>query len=125
MTTTTKRTPFIAPAVAGAAEFIEARGAVTISELAEHLAGAGVNLDGDDELTGEELARYRGDKRFAALPVIATGSTEFVLITVALLVNRNVELDFSNPTLVKLIWGGQWDVPAGSKLSRPTAASSG
>jgi hypothetical protein len=40
-------------------------------------------------------------------------------------VNRNVELDFSNPTLVKLIRGGRWDVPAGSKLSRPTAASSG
>ncbi len=90
---------------------IWARGAVTISQLVGHLAWAGVNLDGNDELTGEELAHYRGDKRLAALPVIATGSNEFVLITLALLVNRTVKLDFSNPALVKLIWDGRGNIP--------------
>ena len=109
MTTTTKRTLFIAPLVDAAAEFIEAWGAVTISELAEYLAGSGVDVRGDDELTGEDLAYYRPNRDFAALPVIATGSNEFVLITLALMVNRNVKLDCSNPTLVKLIWGGRWD----------------
>jgi hypothetical protein len=59
---------------------------------------------------------YRRNRDFAALPVIATGSNEFVLITLALLVNRTVELDFSNPTLVKLVWDGRGDV-ACSKLS--------
>jgi hypothetical protein len=104
MTTTEKRSLFIAPLVDAAAEFIKARGAVTISQLALHLAWAGVNVDGEDELTGEQLAYYRRDTYFAALPVITTGSHEFVLITLALLMNRNVELDFSNPGLVKLIW---------------------
>ena len=117
MTTTKKRSLFIARKVDGAAKFIEARGAVTISELAEYLAGTGVDVRGHDGLMGRELARHRGDKRFAALPVIATGSTEFVLIMLALLVNRNVELDLSDPALVKLIWGGRWDEPTGSKLS--------
>ena len=116
MTTTKKRSLFIARKVDGAAEFIEARGAVTISQLAEYLAGAGVNLDGTEKLTGGQLAYYRDDGDFAALPVIATGSTEFVLITLALLVNRNVELDFSDPALVELVWGGRWDVPAGSEF---------
>jgi hypothetical protein len=115
MTTTKKRSLFIARKVDGAAEFIEARGAVTISELAEYLAGTGVDVRGYDGLMGRELARYRGDKRFAALPVIATGSTEFVLIMLALLVNRNVELDLSDPALIKLIWGGRWDEPAERK----------
>jgi hypothetical protein len=63
------------------------------------------------------LAYHRRNRNFSALPIIATGSTEFVLITLALLVNRNVELDFSDPALVKLIWGGRWDEPTGSKLS--------
>lgn len=109
MTTSEKRSLFIAPLVDGAVDFIKARGAVTISELAEYLEDAGVDVRGDDELTGEELAYYRRNNDFAALSVIATGSDQFVLITLALLVNRPVELDFSNPTLIKLIW----DVPAG------------
>lgn len=110
MTTTTKRAPFIAPLVDGAAEFIKTRGAVTISELAAYLAGAGVDVRGDDELTGEELAYYRRNKDFAALPVITTGSQKFMLITLALLVNRQVKLDFSDPALIKLIWDGRGDV---------------
>ena len=117
MATTKKRTLFIAHLVDGAAAFIEARGAVTISELAEYLAGAGVDVRGDDELTGEELAYYRYVRDFAALPVIATGSNEFVLITLALVVNRPVELDSSNPTLIKLIWDRAWAVPD-CKLSK-------
>jgi hypothetical protein len=113
MATTEKRSLFITPLVDGAAEFVEAGGAVTISELAEYQACAGVDVRGDDELTGEELAYHRRDRDFAALPVIATGSTEFVLIALALLVNRNVELDFSNPALIKLVWGGRWDTSRG------------
>jgi hypothetical protein len=103
MTTTEKRTPFISPLVDGAAEFIEARGAVTINELAKYLVSAGVDVRGNDVLTGEELASYWGELDFAPAPVIATGSREFVLITLALLVNRGVDLDCSNPTLVKLV----------------------
>ena len=115
MTTTKKRSLFIARKVDGAAEFIEARGAVTISELAEYLAGTGVDVRGDDGLTGNQLAYHGRDRNFSALPVIATGSTEFVLIMLALLVNRNVELDFSDPALIKLTWGGRWDEPAQRK----------
>jgi hypothetical protein len=125
MTTSEKRSLFIARKVDGAAEFIEAHGAVTISELAKYLAGTGVDVRGDDGLTGRDLALYRGDKRFAARRVIATGSTEFVLIMLALLVNRNVELDLSDPALIKLIWGGRWDEPAERKpreIKTPTGS---
>jgi hypothetical protein len=88
MNTTEKRKPFIAPLVDGAADFIKASGAITISELAEYLAGAGVDVRGDDELTAEQLAYHRCDRDVTELPVIANGTTDFVLITLALLVNR-------------------------------------
>jgi hypothetical protein len=100
--TKTKRTPFIAPLVDGAAKFIEARGAVTIDQLAEYLVGAGVDVRGHDVLNGKQLAHWLGVRDFDALPDVATGSNEFVLITAALFINRNVELDSSDPTLVKL-----------------------
>jgi hypothetical protein len=113
--TETKRSLFIAHLVDGAVDFIKAHGDITISQLADHLAGAGVDVRGVDHLSGQELARYWGQEKFAALPVIATGSNQFLLIALALLVNRDVVLDSSNPTLAKLIWGGRWDVPR-SKL---------
>jgi hypothetical protein len=109
VSTTTERTPFIKPLIDSAAQFIKERGAVTVSELAEHLTAAGVNVRGDAELTGEELAYLRNRQEFLALPVIASGSTEFVRITAALLVNRTVDLDATNPALTKLTWDGRWD----------------
>lgn len=121
MTTSEKRSLFIAPLLDGAVEFIKARGAVTISQLAEHLASAGVNLDGDYKLTGETVAYRLGNGDFLRLPVIATGSYEFVLITSALLVNRRtIRLDLSNPTLVKLTWDGPADVPSADDKTSTT-----
>ncbi|CPR10492.1 hypothetical protein BN971_01881 [Mycobacterium bohemicum DSM 44277] len=56
MSTTRERKPFIAPVIDVAAEFIKKRGAVTVSELAVYLSAVGVNVRGDDEFTGKELA---------------------------------------------------------------------
>jgi hypothetical protein len=109
MSTTTERKPFIAPVVDNAAQFIKKRGAVTVSELAEYLSAAGINVSGDAELTGEELAYRWRRKKFLELPVIASGSIEFVRTIAALLVNRTVDLDASNPALLKLTWDGRWD----------------
>lgn len=109
MSTTTERTPFIAPLVDNAAQFIKEHGAVTVSELAEYLTAAGVNVRGDAELTGEELAYLWDRKQFLGLPAIASGSTEFVRIMAALLVNRTVDLDATNPALAKLTWDGRRD----------------
>jgi hypothetical protein len=119
MSTTTQRKPFIAPLVDGAAQFIKEHAAVTVSELAEYLSAAGVNVCGDYEFTGEELAYFKGRKKshlgrrgvrdFLDLPVIASGSNEFVRTIAALLVNRTVDLDAINPSLLKLTWVGRWD----------------
>jgi len=109
MSTTTERTPFIAPLVDNAAQFIKERGAVTVSELAEHLSAADVTVRGDAELTGEELAYLWDRKQLLALPVIASGSAIFVRIVEALLVNRSVHLDATNPALAKLTWDGRRD----------------
>ena len=109
MSTTTERTPFIAPLVDNAAQFVKERGAVTVSELADHLTTVGVNVRGDAQLTGEKLAYLQRSEKFLALPVICSGSLEFVRITEALLVNRTVELDATNPALLKLTWDGRWD----------------
>jgi hypothetical protein len=112
------RTPFIAPVVDIAAQFIKNRGAVTVSELAVYLSAAGVNVVGDAEFAGEELAYLLGQseelayllgKEVPALPVIASGSTEFVRTIAALLVNRRFDLDATNPALLKLTWDGRWD----------------
>jgi hypothetical protein len=84
------RKPFIAPVVDIAAQFIKQRGAVTVSELAVYLSAAGINVRGDDEFAVPEL------------PVIASGSTEFVRTIAALLVNRRFDLDATNPALLKL-----------------------
>jgi hypothetical protein len=104
LSTTTEGTPFIAPLVDSAAQFIRERGAAAISELAEYLSAAGVNVSGDAELTGNELAYRWGREKFLALPVIASGSVEFVRITAALLVNRGVQLDVADPAVAKLEW---------------------
>ena len=109
MSTTTERTPFIAPLVDNAAQFIKERGAVTVSELAEYLSAVGVTVRGDAELTGEELAYFWDRKQFLALPVIASGSAIFLRIVEALLVNRSVHLDATNPALAKLTWDGRRD----------------
>ncbi|MGA9357935.1 MAG: hypothetical protein WBW75_07950 [Mycobacterium sp.] len=106
MSTTTERTPFIAPLVDKAAQFIKERGAAAISELAEYLSAAGINVSGDAELTGEELAYYWRREELQILPVIASGSGEFVWTIAALLVNRTVDLDTSNLALLKLTWYG-------------------
>jgi hypothetical protein len=104
------RKPFIAPVVDLAAQFIKKRGAVTVSELAVYLSAAGVNVRGDDEFAGEELAYFWPTREeVPALPVIASGSTEFVRTIAALLVNRTVDLDATNPALPKLTWDGRWD----------------
>src|ERR1700741_4702397 len=107
------RKPFIAPVVDVAAHFINKRGAVTVSELAVYLSAAGVNVRGDDEFAGEELAYlWRRKKEVPALPVIASGSTQFVRTIAALLVNRTVDLDATNPALLKLTWDGLWYAPS-------------
>jgi hypothetical protein len=104
------RKPFIVPVVDIAAQFIKKRGAVTISELAIHLSAAGVNVRGGDEFAGEELAPlWRRRKEVPAVPVIASGSTEFVRTIAAVLVNRTVDLDATNPAVLKLTWDGRWD----------------
>ena len=117
------RTPFIAPVVDIAAQFIKKRGAITVSELAVYLSAAGLNVSGDAELTGEELMYLwprrkeapalpvirSGRTGFAARPVIASGRPEFVRTIAALLVNRTVDLDATNPALIKLTWDGPWD----------------
>jgi hypothetical protein len=110
MSTTTERKPFIAPVIDNAAQFIKERGAVTVSELAEYLSAADVNISGDTELTGEELAYWWRKCRpeFLGLPVIAFGSTEFVRTIAALLINRTVDLDATNPAVLKLTWDGRW-----------------
>jgi hypothetical protein len=104
--TTSERTPFIAPLVDKATQFIKEHGAVTISELAEYLSTAGVNADGDEELTGKELAYFRRKKGFQDIPVIASGSFEFLRIIAAVLVNRNVKLDAANRAQAKLVCDG-------------------
>jgi hypothetical protein len=105
MSTPTERKPFIAPVVDLAAQFIEKRGAVTVSELAEYLSAAGVNVSGDAELTGEELAYFLRRKQFLELPVIASGSAEFVGTVAALLVNRGgIDLDATNSAQLELSW---------------------
>lgn len=109
MALTTERRPFIAPLVDSAAQFIKERGAAAVSELAVYLSAAGVNVSGDAELTGEELAYRWGREELVALPVIASGSTEFVRTIAALLVNLTVDLDATNPALLKLTWGGRFD----------------
>ncbi|MGZ4524858.1 MAG: hypothetical protein ACXVX7_00075 [Mycobacterium sp.] len=113
-TTTAERTPFIAPLVDNAAQFVKEHGAVTVGELAEYLSTAGVNVSGDDELTGEKLTHLLESEKLLALPVIAAGSAQFVRITTALLVNRNVSLDTTNSTLLKLTWDDHHEA------SRPT-----
>src|ERR1700757_4351669 len=110
MSTTRERKPFIAPVIDIAAEFVKKRGAATVSELAVYLSAAGVNVRGDDEFAGEELAYlWRRRQEVPALPVIASGSTAFVRTIAALLVNRTVDLDVTNPALLKLTWDGRWD----------------
>jgi len=109
MSTTTEIKPFIVHVVDNAAQFIKERGAVTVSELAEYLTAAGVTVRGDAELTGEELAYFQGREELLALPVIASGSTELVRTVAALVVNRTVDLDATNPALLKLTWDGRWD----------------
>jgi hypothetical protein len=117
MALTTERTPFIAHLVDSAEQFIKERGAAAVSELAVYLSAAGVNVSGDAELTGEDLA-YRLDRQeLLALPVIASGSIEFVRTIAALLVNRTVDLDATNPALLKLTWDGRWD--AHREASKP------
>jgi hypothetical protein len=110
MSTSTERKPFIAPVVDIAAQFIRKRGAVTVSELAIYLSAAGLNVSGDAELTDEELGYlWRQRNEVPAQPVIASGSAEFVQAIAALLVNRTVDLDATNPALLKLTWDGRWD----------------
>ena len=102
MRKTTERKPFIAPVVDNAAQFIRERGAVTVGELAEYLSAA---------LTGEQLAYWWRQPRreFLGLPVIDSGSIEFVRTIAALLVNRTVDLDATDPALLKLTWDGRWE----------------
>jgi hypothetical protein len=106
----TERRPFVAPFVDEAAKFIKERGAVMVGELAEFLTDAGVDVRGDEELTGEDLARTSRRDKFSLLDVIASGSPQFLRITAALLINRAVSLDAANPALVKLRWAGR-DAP--------------
>ncbi|SPM40518.1 Mycobacterium numidiamassiliense ORFan [Mycobacterium numidiamassiliense] len=103
---TTESRPFVAPLVDKAAQFIESQGWVTVSELAEFLDAAGVNVHGDVELTGRDLACTSRRDRFLPLDVIASGSLQFVRIVAALLINRAVDLDAANTALVKLTSAG-------------------
>lgn len=52
------------------------------------------------------------------LPVIASGSAEFVRITAALLVNRTVDLDATNPAVAKLRWEAYPAAPPMKERSR-------
>jgi hypothetical protein len=104
-----------------AAEFIKRRGAATVSELAVYLSAAGVNVRGDNEFAGEELAYlWRKRQEVPALPVIASGSTAFVRTIAALLVNRTVDLGCHQPRLALAKRAGTHPM-----VSHPTAPTTG